>query len=179
MRTRSGRQASQQPFELARFIQIIDGACSYLEVGARHGDTFFEVMKSLPYGAKGVAIDLPNGPWGGDSKHSLLEAADHLREMHYDIEVIFGDSREIELPLHFDAVLIDGDHRYEAVKSDFEKFHGDIVALHDIAGHGLTLRDMEIGVPRFWDEIKHNYMHEEIIIPSDDRPMGIGVIWNE
>lgn len=175
--TRSGRKASQQPRELARFIQIIAGARSYLEVGARHGDTFYEVMKSLPVGSRGVAIDLPNGPWGGNSQSSLLDVANELKALSYDIEVVFGDSQSINLGERFDVVLIDADHRYEAVKADFQKYKQGITAFHDIAGQGIKLREMEIGVPRFWNEIKNNFRHEEIIIQDDDRPMGIGVLW--
>src|SRR3546814_13631212 len=41
---------------------------SYLEIGARHGDSFFEVMRSLPFGSVGIAVDLPGGLWGVQSR---------------------------------------------------------------------------------------------------------------
>lgn len=178
--TRSGRLASQQPRELQRFIDILrdEGVTSYLEIGARHGDTFYEVMRALPAGSKGIAIDLPNGPWGGNSRNDLIAACDELRQMGYEISMILGDSQLIELHEDYDAVLIDADHRYEYVKADWEEYGNcRIVAFHDIAGEGISLRDMDIGVPRLWREIKGDFRHEEIIDPSDDRPMGIGVLF--
>lgn len=182
MVTRSGRLASQQPRELARFIQILKnrGVQSYLEVGVRHGDTFFEVVRSLPEGSRAVAIDLPNGPWGGNSRRYLESAVDELCAIGYNASAIFGDSHEVVVHGRFDAVLIDGDHRYEGVKSDFGRFgNATIVAFHDIDGEGIMCGGMPVEVPRFWREVKQGRQFEEIIDPSDDRRMGIGVIYEE
>lgn len=148
---------------------------SYLEIGARHGDTFHTVVKSL--GCRGLAVDLPGGPWGSRSKEALEKVVDEL-----NADLILGDSCEVVEQVKslgpFDAVLIDGDHRYQAVKRDFYNYMCPITALHDIDGRGLVCGPYKMGVPEFWDEIKVNYKHEEIIDPSDDRPMGIGVIFN-
>lgn len=161
-------------------MEIIAGARSYLEVGARHGDTFFEVMKSLPVGSFGVAVDLPGGLWGSDSKRNLLKVGQELNELGYEVDVIFSSSHDVTFDRVFDAVLIDADHRYESVKKDFELHgHHKIVAFHDIACEGVFLREHEVGVPKLWNEIKHNYRHQEIIEQDDHRPMGIGVIWTE
>ena len=178
--TRSGRLASQQPRELARFIAILceAGARSYLEVGARHGDTFFEIVRSLPVGSTAVAIDLPNGPWGGNSRESLVSCIDELRGLGYNASAVFGDSRLVSVDGNFDAVLIDGDHRYDGAKADWLRFGGaPIVAFHDIDGEGLDCGGMPIEVPRLWRELKGQFRHEEIIAPDDDRRMGIGVIF--
>lgn len=177
--TKSGRLASQQPKELAAFIALLKerDVSSYLEIGARQGDTFFQVMQSLPQGSRGVAVDLPFGPWGGDSRRYLETVIDDLTG--YDVHVVFGDSQEVVEQVNslgpFDAVLIDGDHRYESVKKDYQNY-GDspIVAFHDIAGDGLYCGEYKMGVPEFWREIRTNYI--EFIDPSDDRPMGIGVM---
>ncbi len=40
-----------------------------------------------------------------------------------DVRLLVGDSRTLELDVDdVDLVLIDGDHRYEGVKSDFERW---------------------------------------------------------
>jgi hypothetical protein len=40
-----------------------------------------------------------------------------------DVELIRGDSRTVELDVdEVDIVLIDGDHTYDGVRSDFERF---------------------------------------------------------
>lgn len=183
--TRSGREASQQPLELERFVDILveKRVASYLEIGARHGDTFYEIVRSLPKDSLCVAVDLPNGPWGSNwSEDCLRGCIGDLRQEGYNAHVVFGDSSQVVDQVKalgvFDAVLIDGDHRYEGVKADYENY-GDarIVAFHDIAGDGLALGGMPVEVPRFWREIKVSRRHEEIIAPSDDRPMGIGVLY--
>ena len=168
----------QQPRELSRFIDILKerGVKTYLEIGAKHGDTFREIIEAL--GAFGVAVDLPNGPWGGNSRANLIKVCREVGGV-----AVFGDSsdpsiiREVRAYGPFDAVLIDADHRYEAVKKDFEHYHAPITAFHDIDGEGISLRGMPIGVPKLWAEIKAQCEHEEIIDPSDDRRMGIGVLY--
>ena len=174
------RTRHQQPKELARFIEILKAnkVKNYLEIGAKHGDTLEQIVSEV--GCNAVAVDLPNGPWGGNSQSNLAEIANRIGAI-----AIFGNSHDqavidtVRAYGPYDAVLIDADHRYEAVEQDFYNYQCKITALHDIAGHGLTLRDMKMGVPQFWQDIKDNFDHEEIIDPSDDRPMGIGVIYEK
>ncbi len=187
LETRSGRTASQQPNELAALVDVLvkGGVTSYLEIGARHGDTFDHIVRKLPKVGFYVAVDLPNGLWGSDSSmDALIECVEALQADGYNAHYVLGDSSNeevIELISslgEFDAVLIDGDHRYHAVKRDYENY-GDarIVAFHDIDGEGVKLREHEIGVPQLWGELRDKHKSVEIIDPSDDRPMGIGVLF--
>lgn len=194
LKTRSGRRASQRADELLPFIDFLKerGVRSYLEIGARHGDTFFHVMKSLPRGSLGIAVDLPGGAWGVESsRYALDEAAEELREMGYRIATIYGDSttdfiRESVLEAlnwyephgAIDAVLIDGDHRYEGVSADWRIWGGmaPIVAFHDIAGEGQiqpTTKDI-VEVPRLWRELKAEFSTVEFL--GNGTTMGIGVV---
>lgn len=206
MRTFSGAKPSQRPDELKQFIRILrERECmSYLEVGARHGDTFHAVMTSLPKGAFGVAVDLPGGPWGTSKSKAALERA--VKDLHakgYDVHVVFGDAKykkirdivrnlagkpdpSVPPAMHFppfDACLIDADHRYSAVMRDFENFAPmcSLVALHDIDGHGVRQKrtGLPVEVPQAWAEIKAQsvYPGEEII--GRERGMGIGVIYQD
>lgn len=165
---------------------------SYLEIGARHGDTFYHVMKSLPKGSLGIAVDLPGGAWGVESsRYALDEAADELRDMGYRIATIYGDSttdfvkESVFEALNWyephgaiDAVLIDGDHRYEGVSADWRIWGGmaPIVAFHDIAGEGQiqpTTKDV-VEVPRLWSELKAQLSTKEFV--GQGSAMGIGVV---
>lgn len=194
LKTRSGRRASQRADELLPFIDFLKerDVRSYLEIGARHGDTFYEVMKSLPKGSIGVAVDLPGGAWGVEtSRHALDDAAADLRDMGYRIATVYGDSctdyvfekvfeclNWYEPHGKFDAILIDGDHRYEGVSADWRRWGGcaPIVAFHDIAGEGQiqpTTKDA-VEVPKLWRELLPHHETREYI--GQHSTMGIGVI---
>lgn len=188
LRTFSGRHASQNEFELRSFIALMQarGVTSYAEIGARHGDTFFEVMTSLPKGSFGLAMDLPGGLWGtSKSVKSLETAAKELRRLGYDIVLSFGDSKlevSIDTAMMFapyDAILIDGDHLYDGAKADWLNYgpFGKLVAFHDIVGEGQAekVHGNPVEVPRLWAEIKASGV-EIIEFVDEGSKMGIGCI---
>jgi hypothetical protein len=187
-RGRSGRCLSQRPDELAGFIALLrrNHVRSYLEIGARDGDTFYEVMKSLPAGSMGVAVDLPGGPWGREtSSNGLRSSAEELRRLGYDIHLIFGHSRDLgtvdavrDLGA-YDAILIDADHRYEAVAMDWLNYGpmGRLVTFHDIDGDGHKDKaGNQVEVPKLWREIKASGLRIGEIIGREPG-MGIGVVY--
>jgi predicted O-methyltransferase YrrM len=101
------------------------------------------------------------------------------------MHLIRGDSHSEEVATRvrditqsLDVLFIDGDHTYEGVKHDFVSYAplvhpGGIVAFHDIAEH----REQAGGdVPRFWNEVKTSYRHEEII-ENREQGFGIGVLY--
>lgn len=183
--TRSGRPASQRADELLPFIELLEreGVRSYLEIGARHGDTFDMVARSLPEGSRVVAVDLGGGPWGTPKSIPALKAA--VGDLgDYDAHLIFGDSTspdvidQVRALGPFDAILIDGDHRYEGVKADWEAYGplGRLIAFHDIVGEGQTTKDgnaWPVEVPRLWREIRGDRFVQFI---GPGSAMGIGVI---
>jgi methyltransferase family protein len=160
---------------------------SYLEIGARHGDTFHAVMSSLPIGSTGVAVDWPGSVWGTDSQACLEKACEDLRQQGYVIELIIGDSLgrdavlSVQAQAPFDAIFIDGDHRYLGVLGDWLNYGklGKIVAFHDIDGEGLIDKKTgnQVEVPRLWQEIKPRFPHRELI--GAQRGMGIGILFQD
>jgi len=185
-KTFSGRRASQHVDEIGPLIQLLqaEGVCTYLEIGARHGDTFHDVMLALPKGSRGLAVDLPGGSWGKESsRHALNAAVADLQNRGIDARCLFGDSASAEVieairkQGPFDAALIDGDHRYAGVKADWLTYGpmARIVAFHDIAGDGQAWSDMQVEVPRLWREIRDQHKHREFI--GAESTMGIGVLW--
>ena len=188
--TFSGRRASQDEFELTSLIKYFNDAdvVSYLEIGARHGDTFHEIMLSLPVGSYGMAVDLPGGLWGkGDTHKSLYRAADDLRARGYKIDVILGDStsedviKQIFEKAPFDACLIDGNHLYDGVKADWINYQSaaSIIAFHDIVGDGQAERryNNPVQVPILWAEISNDdrYASRCSSFVATGSKMGIGV----
>jgi hypothetical protein len=103
----------------------------------------------------------------------------------YAAHYFFGDSASVVTRHHvetrgpFDCVLIDGDHRYAAVKRDFETYRfmaRKLIAFHDIAGDGQTTSDgsMPVEVPILWRELKEQFRTVEYI--AEGSAMGIGMI---
>lgn len=181
-KTRSGKRAGQLQSELDAMVAEFAGATSYLEVGARYGDTLWDVAQALAPGAKIVVVDMPGDVWGNhDAEPVLLKCCADLRAKGFDVDLIIGDSCNpsvIDL-VHgkgpFDVCLIDGDHRYEGVKADWLAY-GPMckrVAFHDIVGHGQRCRPgFYVEVPKLWAEIK-SPGDLEIVAPGSK--MGIGI----
>ena len=188
LKTFSGRNASQNEFELRSFISLLKdrGVKSYLEIGARHGDTFHEVMLNLPEGSYGMAVDLPGALWGKKSSaDSLQAAAADLRERGYRIDIIIGDStaspiiRRVKDKAPFDAALIDGDHTLAGVTKDWVNYQGcaPLIAFHDIVGEGQKEKvyNNKVEVPKFWAGLKSKTTNCTEFIAHGSL-MGIGVV---
>lgn len=86
-----------------------------------------------------------------------------------------------------DALFIDGDHTYEGVRSDFERYGklvraGGLIALHDVnedyrTRHGVDSPSISGEVPRFWRELKERYRTEELIADPEQDGFGIGIVY--
>lgn len=187
LKTFSGRRPSQDESELRGFIQLLRdrGVTRYLEIGARHGDTFHEVMASLPAGSVGVAVDLPGALWGVEKSRNALNAVvSDLNSKGYKASALFGDSqteatrRLVAGRGPFDAILIDGDHTLPGVTADWRNYGGmaPIVAFHDIVGTGQAekVEGNPVEVPILWERIKA--AHEVVEFVTSGSRMGIGVV---
>lgn len=184
-KTFSGRPGSQMKVELKGLIKLFKdkGVQSYLEIGARDGDTFHDIMCALPIGSLGVAVDLPGGLWGKRTTiNNLKLAVDDLKKRGYDIHLIVGDSQSQEVADMvaelgpYDAAFIDGDHTFKGVSRDWSLYQdmAPMVAFHDIVGHGQfeKVSKNAVEVPRFWDYIKNDNCLEFV---APNSAMGIGV----
>ena len=188
LKTFSGRRPSQNEYELRRFVALLKAreVTRYLEIGAREGDTFVEIMESLPKGSTGVALDLPGGMWGKLSTRPKLEkAVAHLKAKGYNVSCLFGDSqaagtkRMVVNRGPYDAVLIDGDHRLEGVTRDWSMYGklGKVIAFHDIVGTGQIelVHGNPVEVPILWQTIKASGV-ETVEFIGAGSAMGIGVV---
>ncbi len=86
-----------------------------------------------------------------------------------------------------DFLFIDGDHSYDGVRADFERYGrlvrpGGLIALHDVnddfrTRHGVDSPSISGEVPRFWQELKQSHQTEELIADPEQDGFGIGVVY--
>lgn len=184
--TFSGRKPSQNEYELKSFINYLkdNGVKRYLEIGARHGDTFHEVMLNLEKESYGLAVDLPGGLWGtAKSKDALSDAVEDLNKNGYKCQFLYANSQSIETAYivskmeKFDAILIDGDHTLKGVTQDWVNYKdcAPIIAFHDIVGTGQyeKVKGNKVEVPILWEELKSKYKTIEFI--DNGSKMGRGI----
>ncbi len=187
-RSLSGGKLAQAPKELAGLAALLRdlGATSFLEIGSRHGDTLFELAMLVPSLTRFMAVDLPGGRWGRrGSERNLDRAAWILERMGKQAEVLYGRSLDEAIVARakaaapWDFVLIDADHTYQGVKSDWQVYGplaGKAVAFHDIVGEGKrNITGLKIEVPRLWRELKAEGRAVREFIDPPAR-MGIGVV---
>lgn len=159
-----------------------------LEIGTAKGGTLYLWTRAASSDATIVSVDLPGGEFGGaypscripfyqsfarsDQKLHLLRADSHHPQTLQRVREFFDNQ-----PIDF--LFIDGDHSYDGVRADFLHYGplvrpGGLIAFHDI----LPRPDIpEIGVDRFWAELRQSYETVEVIGPEESgRKIGIGLI---
>jgi predicted O-methyltransferase YrrM len=179
---------SEVPSELHRFAKIVAALRpeKVMEIGTFQGGTLCILSRLSSPTADIISVDLPGGKFGGgySAIRSLLYRSfcRYFQAMH----LIRGDSHSEEIltkvksiPQSLDFLFIDGDHTYEGVKRDFLAYSplvraGGVVAFHDIVEHP---KDGGCEVARFWNEIKQQYRHEEIIESPQQGWAGIGIFY--
>jgi len=155
-----------------------------LEVGTDRGGTLFLWTRVASPEALLLSLDIQKmvGRLGRLSPFALVRksfARDRQR-----IELIDevdsqdpGTLRRVEAILDgraVDFLFVDGDHRYEAVRRDFELYStlvrpGGVVAFHDVSPH--TAPNTE-GTARFWAELEQEGETEKHVA---DGPAGYGI----
>jgi predicted O-methyltransferase YrrM len=158
------------------------------EIGAALGGTLFLLTRICRPDALLISVDL---------RLAIERSLIHLRFARGKQRIvgIRGNSRaaetvrKVRLGLRgepLDLLFIDGDHEYEAVKSDFTNYGplvrpGGLIVLHDIvrdfyARYGRSTGFDTGGVPMFWEEIKGLYRTTELIEDPEQDGFGIGII---
>lgn len=160
---------------------------NFLEIGTAFGGTLFCFCMILPKNSKIISIDLPHGYLGGGYPKWKIPIYKSFAKGNQKLYLIRGSSqnetvisivKKILNNEKLDFVFIDGDHRYEKVKKDFYIYKnfckkGGIIAFHDIMPD--IIRKTE--VYKFWQEIKYQYKHEEIVSNRKNKGFGIGLIY--
>ena len=159
-----------------------------VEIGTASGGTLFLLAQTAAPHALLISIDLPRAMFGGGYARWRAPLYRSFAGPNQRIELIRGDShdaatfeRVVELlnGAAVDVLFVDGDHRYEGVKADFERYgklvaEDGIVAFHDIVP-GET--EFVGGVPNFWQEVRKGRDARELVDDWDRGSCGIGLIF--
>jgi cephalosporin hydroxylase len=158
-----------------------------LEIGTAQGATLLawcRIASELV-----ISVDLEGGIHGGGyppQKQRLYRELVHDRN-GVNLALLQASSQDIKTRQKVEEILngrsldilfIDGDHRLEGVKRDFELWSplvkpNGYVVFHDIVPH-RKVKDCEVDV--LWNELKDKYPSQEIIADSDEGWGGIGIL---
>jgi cephalosporin hydroxylase len=180
-------QVRSEIVALGKILQAHAPARS-LEIGTNYGGTLFLLCNLSSPSAKIISVDLPSGRFGGGYPRRKIPLFRQFPKSGQQQHLIRADSHRQETKervlriLHgelLDYLFLDGDHTYEGVRQDFEMYaplvrSGGIIALHDIAVHN---RDTGCQVDKFWNEVKNQYRHQEIVEDPKQAWAGIGILY--
>jgi predicted O-methyltransferase YrrM len=180
-------QVRPEIVELGKILQSAQPRRS-MEIGTAYGGTLFLLCNLSSPDAQVISVDLPGGEFGGGYPSRKVPLFRRFPRNGQRLHLIRGDSHALETKARvlrtlsgnlLDYLFIDGDHTYAGVKQDFELYSplvrsGGMVAFHDIVENP---RDTRCEVANFWNEIKQQYPHREIIDSPSQGWAGIGVLF--
>jgi len=155
-----------------------------LEIGTDRGGTLFLWTRVAAPDALLLSLDVQKmvGRLGRFSPFALIRHSFERDEQRIELidEVDSHEPRTVEQVRTIlggrsvDFLFVDGDHRYESVRRDFDLYEpmvrpGGMVAFHDISP--CTTADTE-GTAAFWAELKQRHPTEEKI---EDGVAGYGI----
>lgn len=186
----------QSRWEFRELLQEVERVCpkAMLEIGTARGGSLLAFTRLCAPDAHIVSIDLPRGPFGGGYPSWKLPLYKAFAKRGQRLDLVRGDSHSATTFEHvqgllggrkLDFLFIDGDHRYEGVRSDFETYislmrPGGIIALHDIAAphpdRPLVNGSNPGDVPRFWADLTRERPGQTFVDPGGQGCFGIGLI---
>jgi predicted O-methyltransferase YrrM len=176
----------QVPEELVRLMEDVRelNPQTVLEIGTHRGGTLYLWARLARPDAILVSIDLPGGRFGGGYSPFRAPIYRRFAQQRQKLRLVRADShrastlektKRLFSGRPVDLLFIDGDHRYEGVKKDWEMYSplvrpGGLIVFHDVAENYGETR-----VKEFWDTIKFQYPHKEYTA-HPERLYGIGVL---
>jgi predicted O-methyltransferase YrrM len=180
----------QKRDEITRFIESVAKLRprTVLEIGTAAGGTLLLLTLAAARDATIISVDLPGGPFGGGYPRWKAPYFERFAVASQQLRLLAANSRALATRRHvqtilagrsLDVLLIDGDHTYGGVRSDWEMYRplltsDGLAAFHDIVPHppetGCEVND-------YWQELKETFAHQEIVADRAEAWGGIGVIW--
>lgn len=173
--------ALQNPWELEQLLTRVAARRpgTIVEIGTSSGGLLYALAQVGADDATLISIDVPE-PMEPLEVQSAVRAilgavvrpaqTLHLIRERSTLHVVREELRRILAGRTVDLLVIDGDHSYGGVRSDFEMYAplvapGGLIALHDVAIHpGNGLRGLEVGV--YWAELERAQRTELILDPD-------------
>lgn len=175
----------QDERELEMLAAVLDNVDIHrtLEIGSAYGGTLYRWLQRSKPGDLIVSLDI------GDERmvnHPLWRSwvPEGVR-----LELVVANSQTSEAyfavtghSLEYDFIFIDGDHKYEAVKTDWMMYRGlcrkgGVIVFDDIKPNNNAVQPTE--VDRLWAEIKQQaeYAVIELIADHHSHGNGLGVVY--
>jgi hypothetical protein len=137
-----------------------------VELGSHHGFSylvFCQAIQRLGLACQSYAID----SWAGDSHtgtysgevFAALQAYHEPRFSSFSslIRTRFDDALSQFDDGSIDLLHIDGQHRYEDVRHDYETWRPKLSNRAIVLFHDVNVRESDFGIVRFWEEMRQRY----------------------
>jgi len=178
----------QVPTEISRFLQIVEREQpkAVLEIGTGLGGTLFLFTRVSSPDAILITVDLPPTLLGIGAPRWREKLYKSFAIKSQTLQIVRGNSHDMATfnaikqlldGKKIDLLFLDGDHGYDGVKKDFDLYsqlvrERGLVAFHDI----LPQKDDPANkVPEFWNAIRDDYEHTQII--EEGSSCGTGILF--
>lgn len=161
--------------ELEWIVEFARGKKTILEIGLGAGGTLYQILQVADPEALVISLDMDQLP-DAETMLSWAKPGQNLQLIKSDSHtswVVDFITKHILNGRKIDLLVIDGDHSYEGVKTDYMNYSTlteGLVLFHDIRGYS----EGECEVERFWNELEGNKI--EILTHENQTEAGLGVL---
>lgn len=157
--------AHQKPTELAAMLDYVHKKQpkTIVEIGTYLGGTAYALQQAAP-DAVLICVDDDSMPKDKDGIDYNISFADQLKAIDVNAVAIKGDSRVFSTfesvshitPNGVDFLFIDGNHSYEAVKTDWELYKLLVSKTGTVCFHDIAPNVASHGSDLLWKELKED-----------------------